>query len=271
MLFLSRVAHHIPCLRNVLRKCHSAHFATARITYLNTQPSQTSVTMVPKRKSTNMALMQEDIPSEDRSTPNERVDSAPRRSGRASKNVDGMHLDCDAADKNNSLSKGTGPRAKKHGAREIQDPPPTVDSAMDDLKAMESRLRKSVKRQKLAIGASEVMGSSTQAQPEDLAFLPRATRSAQSTLPLSKEQNHLGTVPFPPPDNKRQVFPENDAADSEVEAENELPPEDAASMKQDGARPPPVNSGYLPLPWKGRLGYVNIPLLIQTSLRDQCR
>ena len=31
---------------------------------------------------------------------------------------------------------------------------------------------------------------------------------------------------------------------------------DEAEIKQDLARPPPVNSEYLPLPWKGRLGYV---------------
>lgn len=30
-------------------------------------------------------------------------------------------------------------------------------------------------------------------------------------------------------------------------------------FKREGARPPPVNSDYLPLPWKGRLGYVNHP------------
>ena len=32
--------------------------------------------------------------------------------------------------------------------------------------------------------------------------------------------------------------------------------EDANDLKLEGARPPPVNSNYLPLPWKGRLGYV---------------
>jgi UV DNA damage endonuclease len=36
------------------------------------------------------------------------------------------------------------------------------------------------------------------------------------------------------------------------------PAEDIDVMKKEAARPPPVNSGYLPLPWKGRLGYVRI-------------
>jgi UV DNA damage endonuclease len=35
------------------------------------------------------------------------------------------------------------------------------------------------------------------------------------------------------------------------------PAEDVDVMKREAARPPPVNSDYLPLPWKGRLGYVS--------------
>jgi UV DNA damage endonuclease len=36
------------------------------------------------------------------------------------------------------------------------------------------------------------------------------------------------------------------------------PIEDMDTVKKDAARPPPVNSDYLPLPWKGRLGYVGV-------------
>jgi UV DNA damage endonuclease len=35
------------------------------------------------------------------------------------------------------------------------------------------------------------------------------------------------------------------------------PVEDIDVMKREAGRPPPVNSDYLPLPWKGRLGYVS--------------
>jgi UV DNA damage endonuclease len=34
-------------------------------------------------------------------------------------------------------------------------------------------------------------------------------------------------------------------------------PLDAEELKEALGRPPPVNSSYLPLPWKGRLGYVS--------------
>lgn len=36
--------------------------------------------------------------------------------------------------------------------------------------------------------------------------------------------------------------------------------EDADAEKLEAARPPPVNSSYLPLPWKGRLGYVRLEI-----------
>ena len=35
------------------------------------------------------------------------------------------------------------------------------------------------------------------------------------------------------------------------------PVEDVDALKREAKRPPPVNSDYLPLPWKGRLGYVS--------------
>ena len=36
------------------------------------------------------------------------------------------------------------------------------------------------------------------------------------------------------------------------------PAEEAEVLKLEAARPPPVNSDYLPLPWKGRLGYASL-------------
>lgn len=41
--------------------------------------------------------------------------------------------------------------------------------------------------------------------------------------------------------------------------------EDIEAVKRDAARPPPVNSAYLPLPWKGRLGYACINTYLRTS------
>lgn len=41
------------------------------------------------------------------------------------------------------------------------------------------------------------------------------------------------------------------------DGDEEGPVEDVDVMKREAGRPPPVNSDYLPLPWKGRLGYVS--------------
>ena len=59
------------------------------------------------------------------------------------------------------------------------------------------------------------------------------------TGPPAKGVNtKAGPVPFDP--------------DGEGEAEEDAAPEE---LQEALARPPPVNSSYLPLPWKGRLGY----------------
>lgn len=40
------------------------------------------------------------------------------------------------------------------------------------------------------------------------------------------------------------------------ESDEDIPLE-VEELKEALGRPPPVNSSYLPLPWKGRLGYVS--------------
>lgn len=47
---------------------------------------------------------------------------------------------------------------------------------------------------------------------------------------------------------EQRVDPDGDEA---------APAEDVDVMKREAGRPPPVNSDQLPLPWKGRLGYVS--------------
>ncbi|KAK6383019.1 UV-damage endonuclease [Exophiala oligosperma] len=50
--------------------------------------------------------------------------------------------------------------------------------------------------------------------------------------------------------------------DPEGEEEDEADPEE---LKEAISRPPPVNSGYLPLPWKGRLGYACLNTYLRAS------
>ncbi|KMU74025.1 hypothetical protein CISG_10243 [Coccidioides immitis RMSCC 3703] len=46
-----------------------------------------------------------------------------------------------------------------------------------------------------------------------------------------------------------------DMLDPEIDSEE---PAEEEEVKGAAARPPPVNSDYLPLPWRGRLGYVGV-------------
>ena len=52
-------------------------------------------------------------------------------------------------------------------------------------------------------------------------------------------------------------IPAQDGLDPE--SEEEVPVE-AEELQDALTRPPAVNSSYLPLPWKGRLGYVSLPM-----------
>lgn len=57
--------------------------------------------------------------------------------------------------------------------------------------------------------------------------------------------------------NTDTALPAGQAAPTlDPESDEDIPVE-AEELKEALGRPPPVNSSYLPLPWKGRLGYVS--------------
>lgn len=65
------------------------------------------------------------------------------------------------------------------------------------------------------------------------------------------------------PDGKGLSVPSQVESDAQRSQEISIDPEsdedvpvDPEEFKEALSRPPPVNSDYLPLPWKGRLGYV---------------
>lgn len=72
-----------------------------------------------------------------------------------------------------------------------------------------------------------------------------AAPAASANSSLSAITNVLESVPSPGKKNAATLDPESD---EDVPAEVE-------EVKEALERPPPVNSDYLPLPWKGRLGY----------------
>ncbi|KAI5859505.1 UV-endonuclease UvdE-domain-containing protein [Durotheca rogersii] len=136
-------------------------------------------------------------------------------------------------------------------------------------RGLEDRLRDSVKRQKLALDESEVLAG-TGAESAEPAALPKVTKrdAADVTAPEPAKRVRKS--------KKRDLASSNDDRIADAYADGELHDRedgyydvawddryddmawddaDAGAWMQDEARPPPVNSDYLPLPWKGRLGY----------------
>jgi UV DNA damage endonuclease len=86
---------------------------------------------------------------------------------------------------------------------------------------------------------------------------PKAGKKAKR-MPAQQED----TIAVPKPDvaAKPDTAVKKEPADKEVlpdpESEGDEDPGDEEELATALSRPPPVHSGYLPLPWKGRLGYV---------------
>ncbi|KAL2840191.1 UV-endonuclease UvdE-domain-containing protein [Aspergillus pseudoustus] len=82
----------------------------------------------------------------------------------------------------------------------------------------------------------------------------KATSELQTPVKL-EEQDSLGET--------RQNGTPNDAP-IDPESDEEVPIE-AEELQEALSRPPPVNSSYLPLPWKGRLGYACLNTYLRYS------
>lgn len=71
---------------------------------------------------------------------------------------------------------------------------------------------------------------------------------------VKQSQARAEEDPAVPPKSKKEATKEPQFLDPEADGEEDA---DEEEIKAALSRPPPVNSDYLPLPWKGRLGYVS--------------
>ena len=141
-----------------------------------------------------------------------------------------------------------------------------VQNAIADLARMERRLTRATKRQKAKVESSDFtivrLDSQEEAamKPDDTSFA-NAVSTAVSARPPPAANDHLPT-------------PDRESVDSEVDKpvgrsiDEHLndPIVGCIEVNDRGpARPPAVNSGYLPLPWTGRLGYVSMTSLMRAS------
>ena len=84
-------------------------------------------------------------------------------------------------------------------------------------------------------------------------------KGAKDKIPTSKKPDGVATeAATPKPMNAAKVKKEPSKEPQFLDPEDEgLEEADEEEIQAALSRPPPVNSDYLPLPWKGRIGYVS--------------
>lgn len=137
------------------------------------------------------------------------------------------------------------PIAAKKLDRRVKDTKVDVENAIESLEEMELAFKRDTKRRKLQVESSII---SSHDDSGDRAFRPRMVRGESLVLQPGR----------------LLLTPERDCGDAEEDTRAGSPGdhaeavEDIAEPADRGAkRAPAVNSDYLPLPWRGRLGYVS--------------
>jgi hypothetical protein len=132
-----------------------------------------------------------------------------------------------------------------------------VQKAIKGLARMEKQLMRAVKKQKIEIQKSKVPVRKDGIAEN--AFKPRPTKSMDegmiSNAPDTKKRKRAPAV-------KKEIesdYEDNLGSPGDQDVDEGVPGSGEV-VDKGAARPPPVNSDYLPLPWKGRLGYVRTPL-----------
>ncbi|KAG7114187.1 UV-damage endonuclease like protein [Verticillium longisporum] len=160
-----------------------------------------------------------------------------------------------------SLEQDT-PARRRDAARQVATPRKCVSDVMKELSDMEERLQSSVKRQRLAIQDSGLVDDVPPRRP----LKPQAARKSRNVVRENlangvRMATSVDAIEHAPSLDTDAIAAANDieadADDREQEAEEE-------PAERGAARPPPVNSNLLPLPWKGRIGYA----CLNTYLRE---
>lgn len=134
--------------------------------------------------------------------------------------------------------------AKKLDSR-VKDTKVDVENAIESLEEMELAFKRDVKRRKLQVESSII---SSHDDSGNRAFHPRMVRGESVVL----QPGRLLLTPERDGNDAEQDNRVGSPGDNVDAAEDALEPADRGAK-----RAPAVNSDYLPLPWRGRLGYVS--------------
>jgi UV DNA damage endonuclease len=190
--------------------------------------------MTPKRKRTD-AHPPPPIP--------EMPDTAPRRSSRRLKDVT---ANTDERSANQDITKKAGPKK----AKAVLDTGEGVEEAMRELSEMEQKLQTAVRTQRLAVESSYLHVKKDAINEPDI----RPKMHSPDRETVTARQNLEGKSDAVTPKSTAPL----DVGDAELAAGDVADATGEEDSADRGAnRPPPVNSDTLPLPWKGRLGYVS--------------
>lgn len=125
-----------------------------------------------------------------------------------------------------------------------------VEEAMRELSEMEQKLQTVVRTQRLAVESSDLQVKKEAANEPDIR--PKMYSPNKDTVVprgnLEGKSRVANSVPLYEYDAELAA---GDVADAKGEYDG---------MDRGANRPPPVNSEILPLPWKGRLGYVSLAI-----------
>jgi len=92
---------------------------------------------------------------------------------------------------------------------------------------------------------------------------PPGKGKRKKAAPQVKTEPEESNVAKIPPTKKNDMS-------GDLEDVDGLEEEDEGEVKEALSRPPPVNSEYLPLPWKGRLGYVRTSYICYMTSTNAC-
>ncbi|KAL2196626.1 UV-endonuclease UvdE-domain-containing protein [Corynascus similis CBS 632.67] len=158
---------------------------------------------------------------------------------------------------------GFRPQGKNMDSKELQElkgrTKEEMQLAIEGLARMERRLRSATKRQKLRLEDETAVGQAPHSKSvkEENAMVKQHTVESQNgeQLPSPDEEGK---------DDLAKDMSREHLLGTEIES-IDAPAEAPDIPEQGAARVPPVNSGYLPLPWKGRLGYACLNTYLRSA------
>lgn len=208
------------------------------------QPTQTAVVPNPSEATSDGPRRSSRRIPASRESPltKENLDSNAKKRG----HVDEMDVDEDAS------SQRTNP--VRDVAKRLANDDEGAASALRRLEEMEASFKNDIKRRRLQIEQSIVNGAKAGRSAPSLK-LRGASSSGKSDVV------HLDHILLTPEEDRDQAC--ETPKDDESEAGDEL-----METIKGANRPPAVNSDYLPLPWKGRLGFVSSLISLGDSIAE---